>query len=151
MMTLTEFTQLLEIHGADSGNWPPEQRQAMLSLARENEEASNILSEFRRLDGMLAAMEAPQFADLAARIADQELPQRQPGLMDRLLNWLLPANAGSSLWRPALAACLPLFVGVIVGNYSNFAMEQSSQATQYWEDELAMISLADYSANQVEL
>jgi hypothetical protein len=40
---------------------------------------------------------------------------------------------------------------VIVGNYSNFGIGESVQATQYWEDELAMISLADYSANQVEL
>jgi hypothetical protein len=151
MMTLTEFTQLLEIHGADSGNWPSAQRQAMLSLARDNSEAGDILSEFQRMDGLLATMEAPKFAGLGARIADQDLPQRQAGLMDRLLNWLLPLEAGSSLWRPALAACLPLFVGVIVGNYSNFAMDQSSQATQYWEDELAMISLADYSANRVEL
>jgi hypothetical protein len=151
MMTLTEFTQLLEIHGADPANWPPEQRPNMLSLVRDNNEASSILSEFQRLDGLLVAMEAPQFADLGARIANQELPQRQAGLMDRLLNWLLPEKAGSNLWRPALAACLPLVVGVIVGNYSNFAMDQSSQATQYWEDELAMISLADYSANQVEL
>ncbi len=150
-MNITEFTQLLEIHGADSGNWPQGKREAMLRLASEDSEASAILSEFNRLDGLLASMPAPQFADLGARIAAQDLPQRQPGLIDQFLSWLIPADGGSSLWRPALAACLPLFVGVIVGNYSNFGIGESVQATQYWEDELAMISLADYSANQVEL
>lgn len=150
-MTRDELITLLESHGSKPENWPDAARSATRNLLDTDPEAARILARFEEMDTALAAIPAPAFPGLATRIAGQALPEKQAGWPEALLNWLLPNGDLSMLWRPALLACLPLFVGVIVGSYYNFGIGSQSQSLEYWEDELAMISLTDYSQNQLSL
>ena len=51
-------------------------------------------------------------------------------------------------WRPALAACLPLVFGIVLGNYYSFGISSEVDEFDYWEDELAMIALTDISESE---
>lgn len=150
-MTLEEFIALLEIQGSDLQAWAPAQRQAAEALLATSSDAARLLREQSHADTLLRNLPAPEFPGLVARISQQPLPERTPPLAERLLNWILPDRGIAGLWRPATAACLPLLFGVVMANYFSFGIGTDSQAVAYWEDELAMISLADYTANQVAL
>lgn len=150
-MNNSEFIELLEIHGPDPAHWPEESVDAISQLLAENPEAIQALLQFQEMDSLLMAMPAPEFTGLEERIAGQSLAGQGSELIERIIHWLLPAGGFSSLWRPAMAACLPLFFGVMVGSYSNFGLSRDTDTELYWEDELAMLSLADYSENQIDL
>ncbi|GAB5499565.1 MAG: hypothetical protein PsegKO_18760 [Pseudohongiellaceae bacterium] len=150
-MTQDEFIQLLEIRGSDLQSWPAAQRVAARALLAADQDASRLLLQQARVDALLGDLPTPTFAGLAARVAQQPLPQPRLSLVDRLLNWIIPDRGIGEFWRPATAACLPLLFGVIVGNYFNFGITTDIQAAENWEDELAMISLTDYTENRVEL
>ncbi len=104
------------------------------------------ISEQRRLEQQLDQITVPEFAGLQARILNQQLPPRNDPLLDKLLDWLIPAGGFTiQLWRPAMVACLPLVFGIVLGNYYSFGVGLQSSEVEYWEDELAMLSLSDYS------
>lgn len=150
MMNITEFSQLLDAKGSDPNAWPAEQRYAAEDLLTSNPDAQELLRMQRRIDTLLGELPTPALDGLAARIAAQPLPPQRLPLADRVLNWLLPDQGVTALWRPLTAACLPLLFGVLMGNHFNFGISTESAVSEYWEDELAMISLTDYSENQVE-
>jgi hypothetical protein len=102
--------------------------------------------ENEQLDRLLNQIEVPDFSGLESRVLNQSLPERQMPALDRFLDWLLPReNFGKNIWRPATAACLPLVFGIVVGNYFSFGFNLESDGFSYWEDELTMLSLNDYS------
>ena len=88
------------------------------------------------------------FSGLEAKILGQSLPPRTPSLLEQLLEWLLP-NSGFTLrlWQPVAAACLPLVFGIVLGNFYSFGVTFESDEMEYWEDELTMLSLNNYSEN----
>ena len=91
----------------------------------------------------------PGFPDLELKVLTQEPPARSESLSDRIVNWLLPErNFRKQLWRPAMAACLPLVFGILLGNYFSFGVFAEADEYEYWEDELTMLSLTDYSENE---
>ncbi len=150
-MTQDEFIQLLETRGSDLQSWPAAQRDAAKTLLTSDQDASRLLQQQARVDALLDDLPAPTFTGLAARVAQQPLPPPRLSLADRLVNWIIPDGGIGEFWRPTTAACLPLLFGVIMGNYFNFGITADIQAAENWEDELAMISLTDYTENQVEL
>jgi len=150
-MTLDEFTAQLDTHGSDLQSWPAPQRYQAEALLASSPEASKLWQTQSQTDLLLGDLPLPEFVGLADRVASQVLPDRSLPLSERLLNWLLPNGGMTELWRLATAACLPLLFGIVMGNYFNFGISPDSQVVDSWEDELAMISLTDYTENQVEL
>ncbi|GAB5413584.1 MAG: hypothetical protein Cons2KO_11870 [Congregibacter sp.] len=108
-MNRDEAKALLDAYGADAEKWPAERRQALALFLDGDDAAADILKEARQLDQVLATYELPG-VDLADQILDA-LPQSG---LERLLNWLMPVPA-SLWWRPAMAAALPLAIGVCIG------------------------------------
>ncbi len=104
-----------------------------------------------RVDALLGDLATPTFAGLAARASATAAsqPRRVAGGSTIELDHSRPR------YRRILAAShrrlSPLLFGVIVGNYFNFGITTDIQAAENWEDELAMISLTDYTENRVEL
>ena len=53
-----------------------------------------------------------------------------------------------------MAACLPLVFGILLGNYFTFGVFGEAgvyldgDEYEYWEDELTMLSLTDYSESE---
>ncbi|MDD9890297.1 MAG: hypothetical protein OXU66_01500 [Gammaproteobacteria bacterium] len=143
MKTLEEFIHLLEIHGADRNKWPDELRQDIESLLAEDESAFSIFNEYALLEHRLDEIVVPEFPNLEQRVLNQELPARAQSITDQLLNWLIPTeNLTMRLWRPAMAACLPLVFGIVLGNFYSFGVNSEIDELDYWDDELALLAMS---------
>jgi len=109
-MELERFNSLVDAYGGDEAAWPAAERDAARSLLAAEPQARALQQAAQALDRELALFRVapPPSIDLilAAR--------PQPGALERLLAWLVPAAPGQ-LWRPALAAMLPLALGVVLG------------------------------------
>ena len=148
-MKLGNFSQVIEIYGADSAMWPEDLREGLEAFLAKNESARSLLSEYSQLEQSLDKIAVPDFPGLETRVLNQALSPRQQSLFVSLISWLLPTeNFGANLWRPALAACLPLVFGIVLGNYYSFGISSEVDEFDYWEDELAMIALTDISESE---
>ena len=148
-MKLGNFSQVIEIYGADSAMWPEDLREGLEAFLAKNESARSLLSEYSQLEQSLDKIAVPDFPGLETRVLNQSLSPRQQSLFVSLISWLLPTeNFGANLWRPALAACLPLVFGIVLGNYYSFGISSEVDEFDYWEDELAMIALTDISESE---
>ena len=148
-MKLGNFSQVIEIYGADSTMWPEDLREDLEVFLAKNESARSLLSEYSQLEQSLEKIAVPDFPGLETRVLNQALSPRQQSLFVSLISWLLPTeNFGANLWRPALAACLPLVFGIVLGNYYSFGISSEVDEFDYWEDELAMIALTDISESE---
>jgi len=144
MKTLEEFTHILEVHGTNRENWPGELRQDMESFLASNEAAISLLEEHELLEQRLDKIVVPDFPNLEQRVLHQHLPPRTQSILALLLNWLIPVeNFTASLWRPAMAACLPLVFGIVLGNFYSFGINSEIDELDYWDDELAFLALSD--------
>lgn len=147
-LTLTEFTDLLDRHGADVDTWPAATRERCQQLLDDDAAARNLLQQQRQLDSLLDRLPMPEFPRLEARVLHQPLPPRARSTLDAALEWLFPAGVlGRQFWRPAMAACLPLMFGFVVGNFFSFGITAENPGFDYWDDELYMLSLNDYTEN----
>ena len=147
-MTIEEFTRIVETYGSQSSRWPMSVRDDCLGFLANNAEAQDLANQHEELEKLMNQIAAPVFPELESRILSQSLPEQGRSTIDQLLEWLLPANSfGKQIWRPAMLACLPLFFGIIIGNYFSFGIDLESDGFAYWEDELTMISLNDYTEN----
>ena len=149
-MNRQEFIKLLEEKGSEPDNWPAQLHSRIDSLLASDAQAAEILAQYQQLDQMLRHLPAPDSSILKDRVSRQALPERPTSLVDSLMNWLFPQSGSGLVWRPAALACLPLLFGVVMANYFNFGIGVE-QSLQDWDDELAMISLTDYSQNLIEL
>ena len=148
-MTLAEFTHILETYGSNAQRWPESDRANCLELVNSNPQAKSLMSSFVQLDSKLDAISHTEFPGLETRVLAQSLPPKNISKLDKFIAWLLPeSDPFSSLWRPALTACLPLVFGIVVGNFYSFDFEVGDDGFQYWDDELLMLSFNDYSENQ---
>ncbi len=146
-MTLEDFKQTIESLVTDPAHWPIDTRVQCEMLLESNSDARLLLNEQCELDLLLQKIEAPVFLGLETRILNQNLPPRQQSVIDNIVDWLVPAQLGTQLWRPAIAACLPLVFGVLVGNFFSFGVSEQELALEYWDDELALLSFNDFSSD----
>jgi len=146
-MTLEDFKQTIECLGTDPAHWPIDTRVKCEMLLESNSDARLLLNEQSELDLLLQKIEAPVFLGLETRILNQDLPPRQQSVIDNIVQWLIPDQLGAQLWRPAVAACLPLVFGVLVGNFFSFGVSEQELALEYWDDELALLSFNDFSSD----
>ena len=147
-MTLQEFSDILDRCGAEPMAWPHPERAACRALLESDITARTLLLEHQRLAQALNQLQVPAMPALEARVLNQSLPARTRSAIDRALDWLLPVNpVGSVFWRPIMAACLPLLFGILVGNFFSFGVTAENQGFEFWDDELYVLSLNDYTEN----
>lgn len=140
-MELGDFTSLLDRYGSSLEDWPEQEAESARRLLERDTAASAARARQRELETLIGDLPTPRFPGLEARIAAQALPPRGLTPLDRLLGFLLPEADGRALWRPAIAACLPLVMGIVLGNYLSFGIVAEEQISQEWDDELMMLSL----------
>lgn len=153
-MTLDELEQLLNRYGSEPDNWPVDLRQSALLLISRSSHGQRLLDQLNddesKLDSLLDQLSIrqiiPEFPGLEARVMQQQLPEQSRSLVDQLLGWLLPkpGNSGLTLWRPAMAACLPLLFGMLLSNVFSFGIDTNLDNVQNWDDEFYLLSLNDY-------
>lgn len=147
-MTLEEFTKLVEDYGCEPSRWPVGLRQECENFIAGSTEARALINQQQDLDTLMDRLRVPEFPGLEARVLNQALPPRSASPVDQFLQWLLPTGSvGKQLWRPAMVACLPLVFGIVIGNFYNFGVGLRSEGFEYWDDELYMLSLNDYTEN----
>lgn len=108
-MNLTTFLDLLDRHGPDQANWPPDQREPMQAFIRGSTEAARQLALARRLEDELASIPHTITPGLQGRILALATAHR-PSIVDHFLDWLTAA-----FWRPALLSVAPLALGAMLG------------------------------------
>jgi len=143
LMALTEFTNYLGRYGSRVDAWPPAERDSALALLQDSNEAIQLLNAQTELDSTLGQLAMPEFPGLEKRILNQALPPKKLPALDRLIQWLIPHHT-PGLWRPASAACLPLFFGILLSNYYSFGISEEQIADEAWSDELYILALNEY-------
>ena len=147
-MTLEEFGKIIESYGSSSERWPVDMRKECENFIADNSEARELVNRQLELEMLMDQIAVPEFPGLEARVLDQQLPSRKLAPLDQFLEWLLPADkSGKQFWRPAMVACLPLIFGIIIGNFYNFGVGLQGESFEYWDDELYILSLNDYTEN----
>lgn len=146
MITIEEFTVIVESYGTEPARWPVAYRGECERLLAVNVEAQDLLKQQLELENLLGQIAVPDFPGLESRILRQSLPPQPVSIFDYILQWLLPSGElGRRIWRPALAACLPLAFGILIGNFSSIGFVFEDDSFEYWDDELYMLSLSDYT------
>ena len=147
-MTLEEFGKIIESYGSSSERWPVDMREECENFIADNSEAREQVNRQLELEMLMDQIAVPEFPGLEARVLDQQLPSRKLAPLDQFLEWLLPADkSGKQFWRPAMVACLPLIFGIVIGNFYNFGVGLQGEGFEYWDDELYILSLNDYTEN----
>ena len=145
-MTLEEFTRIIDLYGAEPARWPKRLRAECESFAANSVEARSLLDQELAVEDLMGQLEVPDFPGLESRVLNQPLPEPKGSIFEELANWLLPGESfGKQFWRPEIVACIPLAFGIVVANYFSFGVGIESDGFQYWGDELAMLSLTDYT------
>ena len=154
-MTLEAFTKIVEIYGADTRQWPTGLRDDCEAFIADSPAARTLIKQQRELDRLMDQLTVPEFPNLKEKVLNQELPDPARSLIDQFMNWLLPENNfRKQLWHQAMADCLPLVFGILLGNYFTFGVfgevgeYLDGDEYEYWEDELTMLSLTDYSESE---
>lgn len=115
-MNKTEFDDLLASYGANLSYWPEAQRDAAKSALATHPGWQTQISEERRLDDLLDILLDDQTVDPSAiaQLEQQILNKTiyRNTALEKLLDWISPSQG---IWKPALAACLPILVGVSIG------------------------------------
>ena len=111
-MNKTEFENLLSSYGANLSRWPEAQRDAAMSALAIHLDWQTQITEEKRLDDLLDGytVDSSMLAALERQILNKAIFRRT--VLDKLLDWVSPAHG---LWKPALAACLPILVGLSIG------------------------------------
>lgn len=115
-MNKEQFQQFAESYGSDLNRWPDAIRaEADQDLANQPTWQA-LLDREGGLDQHLDQYQInTDITALEARISKQAFEQMS--LLDRIFAWISPDAA---LWRPALAASIPILIGFVLGSSLNF-------------------------------
>ena len=166
-MDIQRFKCLIEAYGTNSAAWPVDEKKAALLILESDHRAKNIFMEFSQLDDVLNTDIVNEPIELKSKILGhisnskpaisqpsetatfKQLPQaNEDGLLTGIKSWLTSfsndyLNQGSlSIWRPAMAACIPLLAGVYLGTATG------SSADDYlleWEEDIYVMGLVHES------
>ncbi len=114
------FANALDRWGSRLSQWPAHEAAAR-ELIERSAAARRLLIRAEQLDAQLS-----QPAELAAnpqlqqRITSALAGRKQFDGLDRLIQWF-----AASLWRPSVAAAVPLLLGFIIGTAAPIAAEDS--------------------------
>lgn len=137
-MDIEAFERLLETYGTASSRWPAALRDRAIELQATDAGRQAVLRH-RALDrGLDQYTVKPDLERLEQRIMQRVRASRSP--IERLIDWLLPdTGAPATLWRPALAATLPLVFGVVLG--SSLPIDSTEDTAWTEQDALVLMGL----------
>lgn len=138
-MNLETFTKLLDSYGSVETNWPAEVRGEALTFVTENEDGRSLLQRYAPLDQALDRYTVRPDVDRMRAALMAKVGRKN--LFDRVTAWFIPEPGNlQAIWRPAVAATLPLILGIILG--STLSLGNSDFYTESWSDEISMVALS---------
>jgi hypothetical protein len=108
-MNAERFRKLVDAYGANPRRWPADERAAMEAYRDAHADTREWLRAAGDLDDLLDDHRVVT-RDISQRIL-RSVPR---SFAERLVGWLLPHDP-ALWWRPAMAAALPLAVGILIG------------------------------------
>lgn len=125
-----EFEALLDCHGPTLEKWPNHVVAEATALLSKSPQVKQAYDQAMKLEQLLSSlMLVPETRDLKPEILDVVAQDVQP------VPWIEWLTGG--LWKPAMAATVPLLLGFAVG----FATTSSDMKTS--EDEIVFFSSAE--------
>ncbi|MFT7688541.1 MAG: hypothetical protein ACI9FB_003905 [Candidatus Azotimanducaceae bacterium] len=139
MLSVQRFRIIIEAYGANSDKWPDDEKNDALLLLETNPDAKIIFDLQQKLDHQLDTtyVKGVNLERLSLGILNNLPKQESATILERLLKWLIPAET-TAIWKPALAAFLPLMLGITYGAQLSF-----SNAEDNWDQEFYLSSLLD--------
>lgn len=137
-MDLKRIIEIIEAYGSRPESWPMEERESAIAFVKTHPKTEDYRMGQQTLDFALDEVQASNIDinALSSRIlAKIELSQFT--FIDRVLNWLFPVKT-FSLWQPALAAALPIAMGIFLG-------AQISVVDDEWDQEFYLNSFSNNS------
>ncbi len=114
------FADALDRWGSRISQWPTHAAAAQ-QLIERSAAARRLLHQAEELDAQLSLLpELVANPQLQQRITSELDGRSQVDLLDRLFQWF-----AASLWRPSLAAAVPLLLGFMVGTATPIAAEDA--------------------------
>lgn len=146
-MNLERFARLVSAYGANSRAWPIEEREDAMRFVRHNAAAEKLRKDEQVLDEHLDFYLTDEFdfEQLKSNIVDAAYGAAQTSLFSRLLDWLIPVSS-IDLWRPALAATLPLIIGTLLG----MNIEAELDPDESWEDGLEIMAMVQITTTGLD-
>lgn len=141
-MNEERFKHLIDSYGADPGRWPADESAAATAFLASSDKAQRWLAQARAIDQVLERIDSGVDAQLLSNITsgiEARFQQANQSGLDRMIKWLLPDMAflPSTIWRPTMAACLPLILGISIGlNIS------TDEATLSSSEEIALLAIS---------
>ena len=144
-MTSERFKLIIEAYSCDSLSWPEDEREAAQAYLQNNASAQALVSDYQQLDDLLLQHQLPSLSLIEKRVIANAESSLKPGFLESIIDWLTPRSEHlwTTLWRPALAASLPIFLGIYLSNFYSFGLDNGNYTTM--EEELALLSLNDYA------
>ncbi len=120
-MNESRVKALIDAYGAEAARWPADERASAEALCASSPFLQSYRNNAARLDGALDAHRVQPalsvddlLATLDAQPAASVAVDNSPAWLDALMTWLFPGEL-IQVWRPALAAVVPVLAGVYVG------------------------------------
>ena len=141
-MNENRFKLLIDTYGADIRRWPEDEVAAALTFQQSSPAAKQWLAEAQQVDNLLdridAGVEPGMLLEIQSRI-ETSFEQAHQTAVDRMINWLLPDVSAwaTTLWRPTMAACLPLIVGISIGLSTT-----TDEVTLSSSEEIALLAIS---------
>jgi len=116
-VNLGRLREIIDSYGACEKNWPSDERVAVLALLDESADARALVSAETAFDTLLDTFEVSDDLIAQDHLKRKILANVKQGLVGRIIEWLTPEleSMPSSFWRPAVAATIPLILGIAIG------------------------------------
>lgn len=150
-MNLHRFKQILDAYGANPNRWPEEERESALAFSTNNQQACQLMLEYKMLDEALDSYDAPMLnPDMPSLISGKLsgiLPankgtEQHSGNPEDWLNsvfaWLIPSadQIRRHIWRPVTAASIVFVVGISIGmNIGTTTEADTNHVVYMWEED----------------
>ncbi|MBD3649467.1 MAG: hypothetical protein HUJ31_18900 [Pseudomonadales bacterium] len=136
-MNKDRLRQLVSTYGASPARWPEEEREAAARFVEANPEVREALSREAALDELLDTFNVDVPHDLRNRILARIHDETSTDFADRLIDWIIPPRR--YLWRPVLAAMVPLVTGIVLGGA--LRLEEAVDDADIWQEEIYVMAL----------
>ena len=134
-MDESRVRELIDAYGADDSRWPDDERDAALTVCAESTLMQEYRLQARALDQSMDAYHIPPSLTVDAilrQIPEHAASESEADWLGRFIDWCLP-NDLPQLWRPAIAACLPILVGAYMDSTSGLLADSDewSESERY--------------------
>lgn len=144
-MTSDRFSRILQAYGANPERWPVDERQPAEQFLASNRQALGLQADEQWLDDVMNQFKVETDTSRIRSRIMSALPRGRLRRVDKILEWLFPEHV-ELIWRPILAAALPLALGLGL----SLSTMQTADEWDRWEQEIYLMGFIDVEEYTLE-